>query len=92
METYEKLSQAYKLQLQHHEVLKHDMLAKLRQEVARCASCEIDMLFLPLLSTCCGLMGTLLIRTHREKIMIEEPNILWSCVAAEPGITLNSNL
>ena len=89
MEIFEKLNEAYKLKIQHHEVLNHDALAQLLKEVAKCASCEIDMFLLPLLSTCCGLMGTSVIKTHRENIMLEEPNILWSYVAAEPGITLS---
>ena len=84
-ETYRKLQSAYGVVTDHKKLLSHEALAKLMTSLAVSASCDIDMFFLPLVTTCCGLMGISKAVTHREDIFFEEPNIIWSCVAAEPG-------
>lgn len=85
MEIYNKMTRAYEMEVDHRQLINHEGLYKLLQDTANLASCEIDMFFLPLISTCCGLMGISSAITHREKIMFEEPNIIWTCIAAEPG-------
>lgn len=44
-----------------------------------------SMIFLPTMTCISGLMGKCVIKTHREEINFQEPNILWSAVAAPPG-------
>lgn len=69
--------------------LNHPTLDKLLMEAAKCASCEINMSLLPLISTYCGLMAKSTVLAHRRYIVFEEPHIVWSCVAAAPGTYLS---
>lgn len=55
-------------------------------QTAACQTANyIAALFLPVLTVVSGMMGKSLCRTHRREIDMEEPNILWTCVAAPPG-------
>lgn len=57
----------------------------LLKELADSVSCKMDMVLLPVLTASCSLMGMAQAKTHREDINFVEPNIMWTCVAAEPG-------
>lgn len=85
MDKYNKLKNAYNLDISYEDVLNHERLTTLLKRTADACSCHISMFFLPLITTVCGLMGISVAKTHRENINFEEPNIIWSCVAAEPG-------
>ena len=85
MDVYEKICACYGLSIDHAEAWGHARLVELFQNMADSASCEVDMFLLPLLTTVCGLMGIAVAETHRKNITFQEPNIIWSCVAAEPG-------
>lgn len=81
-----KITEAYGLKIEYADVLRCPNLNELLQKVADGTGCSIDMFFLPLLTAICGLMGVSVAKTHKKKIHFEEPNIIWSCVAAEPGM------
>lgn len=86
MEVYNKIMKAYELTFEHGQTLNNDSLFKLLQSSADSAACNINMMFLPLMSTCAGLMCVSTAVTHRRGVKLREPNILWTCVAADPGI------
>lgn len=80
------INAASNLTINYRDVVKNDKIVSLLERMSNSASCYISMFFLPLLTTVCGLMGISEARTHREDIDFQEPNIIWSCVAAEPGM------
>lgn len=86
MEVYNKITKGYGLTMNHAQTLNHDILFNLLESSADSAACNINMLFLPLISTCAGLMSVSTAVTHRRSMKLKEPNIIWTCVAAEPGI------
>lgn len=64
----------------------HSKLMILLNDTAAAASCRVDMILLPVLTAASGLMNTSVATTHRTDIVFEEPNVIWSCVAATPGM------
>lgn len=91
MNFYKRICDAYDMPIDYSAILKHDALNKLIQCIADSTSCYPNMFLLPLLTTVSGLMGVSFVRTNRSGTNLEEPNIIWSCVAAEPG-TINVNM
>lgn len=81
----ENVSKALSDNSRVEDILGESPFTKLLNETASAASCRPDMLLLPVLTTVSGLMNISVCRTHRDEISFEEPNIIWSCVAATPG-------
>lgn len=49
----------------------------------------VEMLLLPVMTAASGLMGKSCVYTQRLNLNYKEPNILWTCVSANPGMYLN---
>ena len=54
--------------------------------MGKCVSCHKEMLYLPLMTCVCSLMGKAEVTVRRENIRFKEENVLWSFVATDPGI------
>lgn len=83
---YVKLTNALSLQPLHEDFITNDKLLQLLKDISDGASCYIDMILWPLLTAASSLMGISTAKTHRNDIFFAEPNVLWTCVAAEPGM------
>lgn len=66
------------------DILKNCSFFDILTTTAGKTSTTLEMLFLPMITTISGLMGTCRAHTHRD-IAFSEPNVIWSCVAAPPG-------
>lgn len=71
--------------IDYKTVLKDEKLFSLLSRVSASCSCHMDMILLPVISVCSGLMSRARVVTHKDHIDFEEPNVIWSCVAAAPG-------
>ena len=68
------------------EEVTSEKLRTLLDTMGKSVSCHKEMLYLPLMTCVCSLMGKAEVTVRRENVRFKEPNVLWSFVAADPGI------
>ena len=70
-------------------VLEEVISEKLRtflDAMGKSVSCHKEMLYLPLMTCVCSLMGNAEVTVRRENIRFKEENVLWAFVPTDPGI------
>ena len=84
-DVYLRIDQALSITMDYDSVIKSKNARDIIKKLCSSVVSDTGMVYLPLLTIIAGLMSKSTAITHRTNINFQEPNILWTCVAAEPG-------